>query len=350
MLKTVQVIGAGKAGGAETFYLRFIQAMQPHMDVYPVVRQGSWVQQQLAAQGIEHTALPFGGLLDLSTRRRLREVIRTRQPQLVQYWMNRAARFADFAPGVLNIGRLGGYYSLKYYRRMHVLAGNTQDICRYVTNKGWPETRVVHLPNFAPRETFNGKREEARKQFGVPQESFVYLAAARLHPVKGLDVLMQAFARLPYHTRLLIAGEGTERDNLHQLAQGLGIAERVHFVGWQNNMAAAATAADAWVMPSRHEPLGNTVLDAWAYGLPLIATATNGPLELTQDEQNALLVPVEDAASLYHAMQRLLQSDALRETLAQNGAYMYAQNYAPQIMAERYLDTYKTLLLRQEAA
>ena len=130
------------------------------------------------------------------------------------------------------------------------------------------------------------------------------LALSRLHEKKGLDVLLRALAELPGCVAW-IAGDGPLEADLKALAARLGVADRVRFLGWRSDRGALLKAADICVLPSRWEPFGTVMLEAWAAGTPLVAAASQGPSALIEDGGNGLLVPVDDAPALAAAIRRL---------------------------------------------
>lgn len=137
------------------------------------------------------------------------------------------------------------------------------------------------------------------------------VAAIRVQPadrVHAGDVLMvlhspeAAAARARRHARrnrrpsggvLLIAGDGPLVADLKALNDNLGLRERVCWLGWQSRPDAFYCLADVFVCPFRHETLGNVILEAWNYGLPVVATKTPGALELVEDRRSGLLVPLQ---------------------------------------------------------
>jgi glycosyltransferase involved in cell wall biosynthesis len=129
----------------------------------------------------------------------------------------------------------------------------------------------------------------------------------RLHPNKGFDVLLRAIALLP-RGHLYLAGAGPEEAALRALAAELGITERVSFLGWRRDIGALLAAADIFICSSRHEPLGNIVLEAWSAAKPVIAAAAQGPTELINDGADGLLVPKEDAPALAAAIGMLAEN------------------------------------------
>src|SRR3989344_2302426 len=193
--------------------------------------------------------------------------------------MNRAARHPPRGPWA-RIGRLGGYYSLKYYKGFDHLVANTEDIADWIVGQGWPAGRVSCIPNFA----------------------------AAPH---ALVQLPEAF--------LWIAGVGPLEAKLKGMAEALGVAGRVRFLGWRTDPSALYRAADVCVFPSRYEPLGNVVIQSWAHGLPVVAAESQGPKALTRDGDDGLLVPVDDAEALAAGVRRLLAEPMLRARLAAAG-------------------------------
>ena len=131
----------------------------------------------------------------------------------------------------------------------------------------------------------------------------------RLHEVKAHDISLKALALIP-QAYLWIAGTGPLEAELKALAQSLGVAQRVRFLGWRNDAAALYRTADACLFPSRFEPLGNVVIQCWANGLPVIAAASQGPSQLITPGQDGLLVPIDDAPALATAEQLLADADA----------------------------------------
>jgi glycosyltransferase involved in cell wall biosynthesis len=127
----------------------------------------------------------------------------------------------------------------------------------------------------------------------------VVLAAGRLSPEKGVDVLIDAFARVTRPgAELVVAGDGSERGRLEQRARDLGIADRVTFLGQVADIRPLYRGTRVLAVPSRTEAFGMVVVEALAHGLPIVATACTGPTEILDGGRFGRLVPVEDPASL----------------------------------------------------
>lgn len=327
-MRIAQVMGSAALGGAEGFYERLVPALARSGEtVLAVTRRDAGRTARLRAAGVEPVELPFGNHFDLVTARRLASVLDCFAPEVVVSWMNRATLYAGKArrrrgvPWTL-VGRLGGYYDLKYYQGCDHLVGNTRDLRDWLVRQGWPAERAHVVPNFA-HDLAGAEPAALPAPPGAPR----LLALGRLHANKAFDVLLRALALLP-GAHLSIAGEGPERDALQRLAAELGVADRTAFLGWREDTGALLAACDVSVCPSRHEPLGNVVLEAWSAAKPLVAAAAQGPSELIVDGATGLLVPREEPGPLAAAIAGLLADPARAAALAAAGRAEFERAHA----------------------
>lgn len=316
MIRLANIMAGAPQGGAEGFYERLTLALHgAGEEVLPVIRREPGRAARLATAA--PVQLRFGGALDLFTPMRLNRILTDWRPRVAMAWMNRAAGMTPRGDWTL-IGRLGGYYDLKYYRHCDHLVGNTRDLQRWIIAQGWPAERVHHLPNFVT--DFAGT---PRARGAAPQ----LLAMGRLHANKGFDTLIRAMALVP-DARLSIAGEGPERAALQALAQQAGVAARVDFLGWRENQAALLQACDIFLCPSRHEPLGNVVLEAWSAARPVIAASAQGPSELITENETGLLVPVDQPEPMAAAINALAADPTRAAMLAAKGRAQFEKHFA----------------------
>jgi glycosyltransferase involved in cell wall biosynthesis len=233
---------------------------------------------------------------------------------------------------MIHVGRLGGYYDAKYYRHCDHLIANTEDIREWLIGEGFRADTVHFLPNFVSAMPAPAV---ARAGLGTPDGAPLLLALGRLHANKAFDVLIEALAAVP-EAWLWIAGEGEARAALEQRAACLGVAGRVRFLGWRSDVPGLLAAADLLVCPSRHEPLGNVVIEGWAHRVPVVAASSRGPRALITDGRDGLLVPVDDAPSLAAALQRLIAEPTLRAALAQAGRARYEASFTESAVVQQY--------------
>lgn len=338
-MRVLQVMASGRHGGAEVFYEDLVPALaRAGAEQVGAIRPYPDRAAILAKAGCRVTMLKFGGPLDLVTRFKLAKLAKAERPDIAMGWMNRACNDLPKGPWV-NVGRLGGYYDLKYYRRCTQLICNTPDICDYVVREGRKADAVHYIPNFCP------VRDEPAVDRALMggDTAPVLLILARLHPVKGIDVALRALANIK-DAVLWIAGDGPEESKLKRLATDLGLGTRVRFLGWRDDRSALLKAADVCLLPSRSEPFGNVVLNAWSHGVPLVAAASQGPGKLVRDGADGLLVPVDNADALAAQVNAVLADRALAQRLVAGGRQRTAAEFSESAVVERYLAVYRAII------
>lgn len=353
-ISSLHIIGGKKLGGAERFFVRLVNALARHGEPVEVVTvAGGEIDAAVDANIPRHHA-PLAGVFDVWSRLRIRQIVRQRSPAIVQTYMGRATRLTHLPKHgrSTHVARLGGYYDLKGYRHAHAWIGNTRGICDYLIHEGLPRERVFHIGNFVdpvPRHAPEALME-LRCKWLIPEDALVILGLGRHHPNKGFTDLLQAFARLPLELQdrplqLVMVGDGPLRAGLQSEARRLGIDKRVIWAGWQYDPSPWYQLADVFVCSSRHEPLGNVILEAWANSVLTVSTAAEGPLELIAPGEDALLAPPADPARLADSLLKALSLD--RETRARMidaGRAKLAANFSEQAIVDAYLGLYGKLV------
>lgn len=174
-----------------------------------------------------------------------------------------------------------------------------------------------YLPGSAPNVVYNGidtdrfcrgDQAAARAAFGLPQEPKIVGCAARMEEVKGHQFLVEAMAQLGPEVHLALAGSGSLRDSLKALAESLGVADRIYFLGNQDDMPRFYQSLDLFCLPSLNEGLPLAPLEAQACGVRAVVTNAGGAAEALCPE-TGILVPPGDATALADAIRISLASD-----------------------------------------
>jgi len=190
-----------------------------------------------------------------------------------------------------------------------------------------------------------------------PPGALVVGTVGRLDPVKNQASLLQALATIRRNRpdlvrplRLVIAGDGPLRRSLELAAADLGIADAVWFAGARSDAPDILRAFDVFVLPSLNEGISNTILEAMASGLPVVAGRTGGNPELVQDGDTGALYDVGAAGELERTILAYLTNPTLRTAHGEAGRARVVQNFGLTAMVQRYLDLYDELLGRLPAA
>lgn len=188
-------------------------------------------------------------------------------------------------------------------------------------NKSKVKTLYLGVNDFAY------EKSEMKKKYGLPMDKLLIMNVAYHHPVKGVDVLLRAFALLLKYPEVKdvvlcqIGGGQTGHDTsaLKSLARSLGIEDRVIWMGLQNNVPEILSCGDIYCQPSRSEGIGLAIMEASLARLPVVATRVGGIPEVAVDKVNAYLVESEDADGLAGSMYMLYKDKAQRERMGYYG-------------------------------
>lgn len=343
-------------GGTERQMVELVRRLDPTQFAVHVVclhREGAWAPRA-AEKAAELVEFPISGFAHPSAMRAVRAFAawcRQRAIQIVQtcdYYANviglagaalakvpvRIASRRELNPdksrAQLTVQRVA-------YQLAHRVVANSPAAARQLGQEGLAADRVRVIPNGLDVERFHGKVHG-------PIESII--TVANLRPEKSHDVLLEAFARsaTKRRLRLRVVGDGPCRPALERQARESGLGRRVEFLGHRDDVADLLALGGLFVLPSRSEAFPNSVLEAMASGLPVIASAVGGLLDLIEDGRNGVLVPPGDAAALASAIDRLVAQPTLAAALGESARRHVRDRYSFARMVASFEHLYLTEL------
>ena len=175
-----------------------------------------------------------------------------------------------------------------------------------------------------------------RKTIGIRAGARILLTVGRLSPEKRFDTLLEAIALLPADVDLLVAGTGPLRSALGEQASGLGLAERIHFLGLRGDVPALLALAEVFVLPSAWEGMPNVVMEGMAAGCPVVATRIDGNVELLPDSSYGWLVEPGQPAQLAAALAEALGDRSEAQQRARRAKARALAEYSVDQMVRRY--------------
>jgi glycosyltransferase involved in cell wall biosynthesis len=206
--------------------------------------------------------------------------------------------------------------------------------------------RVIHNGIEPAHQASALDRRRARMLLGLDERAFVVTTVARLDPVKDLGTLLDAFAfvrKRVASARLVIVGDGPERQRLAERAERDDLAGSVRITGYRSDVRALLPAADVYASSSISEGVSITILEAMATGIPVVATAVGGTPEILSDGTGGILVPSRDPVRMAIAIVSLAQDHRRRSALAAAARRRLEASFTIDRMVDDYARSYRGL-------
>ena len=207
----------------------------------------------------------------------------------------------------------------------------TEDMKRKIQEIWGIKTEVI--PNGIVVERFKGlSKEDGRLKFGFEKEEKIIIFVGTLKKVKGIKYLIEAMNIVVENNpeaKLILIGDGEEKEELKKIVQELNLGEKVTFLGRKFNeeIPGYMVASDVFVLPSLSEGFPVTILEAMAAGLPIIATKVGGVPEIIKENDNGFLVEPQNSLQIAEKILLLFQNENLRQKISQNNQEK-AKNYS----------------------
>jgi len=293
---------------------------------------------------------------------RLRKLIKEWRPDILHTWL-----FAANAYGRLAAGKADGPKVLvsercvdswkqrwqlqldrKLVSRTDRLIANSQSVADYYRDQGVPGEKIVVIPNgvavdeepaFPPQE-----RNAILAEFAIPPHSRVVGFAGRLAPQKrGVDLIwsMQLLQQVTNNVHLVIVGEGPDREEMIKLAQHMSCDNLVRFVGHRDDVTRLMRVFDVVWLPSEFEGQSNSLMEAMAAGVPVVASDIPANRELVVDGETGYLVKVGDCPAFSQFTDRILADPDLAGRLGEAGRKRMQDHFSVPAMIESHRTLYQ---------
>jgi glycosyltransferase involved in cell wall biosynthesis len=360
----LQLIETGGPGGAERVLVSLTAALsaEPGYRASAGLLKTGWLEAELERRALPvhrfrlKSPLDPGLVFDLARYLRRERVTLVHAHEFTMNVYGAAAAWCCRVPVIATVHGRGYYAGAR--RRLAalrlaaasgaILVAVSSDIQQFLKDRLGLDT-VRRVPNGIDlQRPASGKREMGRRALGLGPEPIVIGTIGNLYPVKGHRVLLAALARLESRPHLAIAGRGKEEAALRAQAEELGIADRVHFLGYREDTPDLLAAFDIYALPSLFEGQSLALIEAMAAGLPIAATAVGGnPEVLGRSEEEGLFVRADDASALARAIERLMADPELRSRLGRAALTRARAEFGLETMLGRYRTLYAEALERR---
>ena len=251
-------------------------------------------------------------------------IIKRIKPDIIHTRLSSAAMIGGYwgkRMGVPVVSTIDKYPKKRYYLDSDMLIPCSSAVASHMRSLGFSESVMKLIYNPVNMDEYRKdfpRREDFRRQHNIAEDDFIILGAGRFIDWKGFDSLIQACSKLckaneiKKNWKLWLVGDGPEMSMYKKCVSDFNMEEKTTFWGFQSNIKSFLWAADLFVQPSR-EPEGFSLmlLEAMAAGLPAIATAIGGTLDIVDDNQSGWLFEPDDVQKLTATLHRILLSDTL---------------------------------------
>jgi sugar transferase (PEP-CTERM/EpsH1 system associated) len=370
----VHVVHRFDTGGMENGMVNLFNALPPERYRHSVVALTDYsdFRQRITAQEVEFHALNRPPGNGLGWMKDMWKLLRELRPDLV-HTRNLAALEAQFVSAAAGIratvhgehGRdvfdlYGQNWKYNLMRRAaQPFVSNYIAVSRDLAT--WlrlaikvPPRKIHQIYNgvdsvkFRPRES---ARPDVLPQGFADENSIVLGSVGRMVEVKDYPMLVRAFIQLVQQNpdlagraRLVIVGEGQTRQACQKLLDGAGMANLAWLPGERHDIAEVMQTFDVFVLPSKNEGISNTILEALATGLPVVATAVGGNVELVEEDVNGMLVKPGDAEDMAQALLGYLHEPERITNQGKQARLHAEQRFSIPAMAEAYSNVYEQTL------
>jgi glycosyltransferase involved in cell wall biosynthesis len=352
----LQIITPSKIAGAERSTVSLAQHLERRgHKVVVACKRGHPLVEMMRRTGVDARDLPIGGKLNVRAPLLLAHLIRQEQIDVVHTQLSTAALWGSLA------ARWTGRPVLAHVRALNTkwcylladrIVANSHGVKTHLVAQGVPAARIDVIYNGIDPECYQSALTpaEARRQCGLAPTGAIVGVAAHLTAKKGHAGFLEAAAALrgaaPGATFLLL-GDGPERARLQALAASLGMADRVVFAGFRDDVCPWMRAMDVVVLPSiAMEGFGRVLVEAALMGKPAVTTDLGGTAEVVQDGVTGYVVPPGDVPALTRAILRLLENAPARVSMGEAARRRALRLFTVDRMVQETEAAYHSLLHR----
>ncbi len=325
-----------KGGNLFSFELMRALKKEPEVDIihlHTAKRTGGIARYAASKRGIPYVVSLHGGLFDVPTEE--------------------AATWTEPTQGAFEWGKILGWWvgSRKVFDDASAIicVGEEEKL---QTQRQYPHKKVIHLPNGVNPKLFSeGDGKGFRQKHQIPQDACVLLTVGRIDPQKNQFFLIKQFTEiraLKPEAHLLIIGHVTNSSYYNEIVSYVsrnGLENSVTVIPGldanSSDLANAYHSADVFVLPSIHEPFGIVILEAWAAGLPVIASRVGGIPSFVAHQSDGILFDSNKAVSLVSAVKNVLDNPATTKEMAIRGSKKAVTEYSWDVITRKLVIIYE---------
>lgn len=373
-MKILHLISGGDTGGAKTHVINLLTELQNKIDVKLICFLKEDFYYELKEKGVNIEVFEQKKRYDFSVIRRLINELKEGQYDLIHSHGARANFITFMLTRFYNIPTVttihsdylldfkGNFYKNIVYKNINLLSLKSIDYYIGVSKKfhdmmverGFQSDKVFTIYNGIDVKNVPKtiKKEDFLKKYGIEtdENTVVVGILARLHPVKGVDVFLRGAKKVLEQRDdviFLIGGDGIEKDNLIELANDLGISEKVYFLGFIEKPYDFLNSLDINTITSFSESFTYTILEGGILKKPIVASNVGGLNDLVIENKTGLLFEAGNEELLCQKLLKLIDNKEMRTRFGNNLYQSICDKFSSSKMADKQISIYKEILSRQ---
>ncbi len=346
MKKVLHLItGLEKGGGAEAMLLKTLPYLEKTENVICVLKGRGEISKQLEQKGIKVYYLDMKNYFDIGVISRYKKVIREYEPDIQVNYLIHADVFGRILAKKFGAGKVVSYIRNRHtnftfsfldritLRKVDYLLTNSQANLGFYREKyDFPKNRSACIPNGIKidNEIDSEALGKLKQEFDILGDEFIITCVARLHKQKNIDTLVRAVQKLQEKSlnfKVLICGEGKERNKLKELAKKLSLQDNILFLRNRDDALNILNISDVFVLPSAKEGMSNALLEAMSIGLPCIVSNIEENTELVRNGENGLTFKVKKPKDLCAKIEELIGNEVKKSKMGEKSINIIKEKY-----------------------
>ena len=353
------------SGGCENMLLRTLPLVNKFEHIIITLHDKGELAKTFQEKGITVISINQNNLVDINSYKRLLNIIKSLKPSLIITYLIHADLVGRIVLQALQnikvIPFLRTTYNHKKYWQARLfeklskgmvnqyLANSESVKDFYIKQIGVTRNKVTVIPNGIDTDYFDKipKDQTLRKKLGIHDDDIVLISVANLHVNKGHKFLLEAFESLYKNhgnIKLLLIGDGTEKENLLKQIKNYNSKNSILFLGTRNDVPKLLKISDIFVLPTIFEGMSNAIMEAMACELPIITTNIPENLSILNNN-SALLIPSKNTHALLQSINKLITNSKLRRSLGKNAKRKIISSFNLNKIARNLSDNIDELLI-----
>lgn len=362
--RVVHIINTLERGGAEISLLRMLPLVNDEIEnIFVTLKKSGALSEQFQKHDIQVISLDQKSPFDFYSLKKLRKILQKLSPNLVVthlLYPDIIGRFfVQFFVSCKVISSIATTYNSPRYFIARLFERLTHPICAgymanahavkqaYIEKFKVPKEKITVIQTGMDTNFFKTlePKNSLRQELGIQHDDMVVICVANLHPNKGHRYLLEAFEKAYQqnnHIKLLIVGDGIEKENLKQQTIGYNSKNSILFLGQRPDVPDLLALSDIFALATFFEGMCNAIMEAMSIGIPIITTDITENKELVTEGETGLLCPLRDSSSLAQAFTRLINNKELRIAMGNSAAKEMEEKYSLHITANRWKNFFVT--------